>query len=147
MSVPLILRSFGLRTFSLFAIVSSLLFPVTAIITGSYRLALVAGCVGLFGGAQKVGTSAAMTSLASDLGVPQGKLQGEKASMLALLKIGSPIAYGALYLRGKAWSAAFDVGGDVSKLEAILGRFGRKLPFVLNIILGICAYAVTWQNL
>jgi hypothetical protein len=29
----------------------------------------------------------------------------------------------------------------------VMGRIGRKLPFVLNVVLGLCAFAVTWQNL
>lgn len=54
MSLPLVLESMGLRTFSLFAILSSLLFPLAAIFTNSYRLVLLAGCIGLYGGVQKV---------------------------------------------------------------------------------------------
>ena len=69
------------------AVASSLLFPITTILTTNYRYVLMAGVIGLYGGAQKVGTTTAMTSLASELGVPQGQLQGEKASMVALLKI------------------------------------------------------------
>lgn len=153
MSVPLVLGSIGLRSFSLLATCSSLLFPLATLLTDSYRSVVVAGCVGLLGNAQKLGTSAAMASLASELGVPQGKLQGEKASMLALLKIGSPIIYGMLYLRGKAWSVGGvdgmgGVGGpDKVWSDIVMGRIGRKLPFVLNVVLGLCAFAVTWQNL
>jgi len=54
MSLPLVLESMGLRTFSLFAILSSLLFPLATIFTNSYRLVLLAGCIGLYGGVQKV---------------------------------------------------------------------------------------------
>jgi hypothetical protein len=109
----------------------------------------------MLAGVQKLGTSAAMTSLASELGVPQGRLQGEKASMLALLKIGCPIVYGMLYLKGSAWkssameAAAAGGGGDrvAVWLDVIMSKIGRKLPFVLNVILGICAFGVSWQNL
>lgn len=88
-----------------------------------------------------------MTSLANELGIPQGQLQGEKASMLALLKIGSPIVYGMLYLKGKAWDSSSSVGDAAVGLEMIMGKIGKKLPFVLNVILGMFAFAVTWQNL
>lgn len=100
-----------------------------------------------------MGTSAAMTTLASELGIPQGRLQGEKASMLALLKIGCPVLYSWLYLRGKEWSttngSSMDSGASMmmSMLDITMNRIGRKLPFLLNILLGICAFAVTWQNL
>ena len=32
-------------------------------------------------------------------------------------------------------------------LEMITRKIGRKLPFVMNVFLGICAFAVTWQHL
>ena len=149
LSLPIVLQSFGIRTFSLFAILSSLLFPLTAILTNDYRYVLVAGCVGLFGGAQKVGTSTAMTSLATEMDIPQGQLQGERASMLALLKISMPLVYGMLYLKGKAWNGMNAMGSADAAvgLEMIMGKIGRKLPFVLNVVLGICAFGVTWQNL
>ena len=89
-----------------------------------------------------------MTSLASEMGVQQGKLQGEKASMLAFLKIGSPIVYSMLYLKGKSWgSSSSMMAGDAVGLDLILGKIGRKLPFVLNVILGLCALALTWQSM
>jgi len=151
MSLPLVLQSFGLRNFSLFAILSSMLFPISILLTDSGRAVLLAGCIGLYGGTQKVGTTAAMTSLANEMGVRQGRLQGEKASMLALLKIACPVLYSMLYLRGKAWSEASSnnmmVGSDIVGLEMIMGKVGRKLPFLLNICLGICALAVTWKIL
>ncbi|KAL7433017.1 hypothetical protein ACHAXH_004105 [Discostella pseudostelligera] len=136
-------------------VASSLIFPLTTIVTNSYRHVLASACLGMLAGVQKLGTSAAMTSLASELGVPQGRLQGEKASMLALLKIGCPIVYGMLYLKGSAWkssameAAAAGGGGDrvAVWLDVIMSKIGRKLPFVLNVILGICAFGVSWQNL
>jgi hypothetical protein len=147
-SVPLIIQSLGVRTLSLVAIASSLIFPLTTIFTDTYRHVLTAACLGMLAGVQKLGTSAAMTSLATDLGVPQGRLQGEKASMLALLKIGCPIVYGTLYLKGNAWKSRVDfLAEDKIWSNAITSMIGRKLPFVLNVILGICAFGVSWQNL
>lgn len=153
-SVPFMIRSLGLRSFSLFATVSSLFFPITTLLVKSYKIVVAAGCIGLYGSAQKLGTNAAMTSLATELGVPQGRLQGEKASMLALLKIGSPIVYGMLYLRGKIWSSANaasggknDGGVDKVLSNVVMGKIGMKLPFVLNVILGLCALVISWQNL
>ena len=148
LSLPFVIQTFGLRNFSLFAILSSLFFPLTTIFTNSYRPVLLAGCLGLYASSQKVGTSAAMTSLATDMGVQQGKLQGEKASMLAFLKIGSPIVYSMLYLKGKSWGISSSMmAGDAVGLGLILSKIGRKLPFVLNVILGMCAFALTWQSM
>lgn len=147
-TLPPILQRFGLRNFTLFAIVSSLLIPVTTVLGLPYKYILMGACVGLYGGAQRIGTSAAMTNLATELGIPQGQLQGEKASMLALLKIGSPILYSMLYLKGRSWSSAGDGhAASVLGLEMVKAKLGSKLPFVLNVILGICAFAVTWQNI
>ena len=152
-SVPYMIQLLGLRSFSLFATVSSLFFPISTLFVESYKIVVAAGCIGLYGSAQKLGTNAAMTSLATDLGVPQGRLQGEKASMLALLKIGSPIVYGMLYLRGKSWNSAYAAAGGkngvVDKVlsNIVMGKIGMKLPFVLNVILGLCALVISWQNL
>mmetsp|Transcript_37092 Transcript_37092/g.79113 ORF Transcript_37092/g.79113 Transcript_37092/m.79113 type:complete len:548 (-) Transcript_37092:505-2148(-) len=150
-SLPLVLRYLGsVRLFTLFAIFSSLLFPLATLFGSSFRHILVAACLGLYGGAQEVGTSAAMTSLATELDVPQGRVQGEKASMLALLKIGMPLVYGALYLKGKEWCGIVGSGADGSSgggFEMMTSRIGRKLPFVLNITLGASAFAVAWRNL
>mmetsp|Transcript_12738 Transcript_12738/g.19711 ORF Transcript_12738/g.19711 Transcript_12738/m.19711 type:complete len:532 (+) Transcript_12738:98-1693(+) len=147
-TLSLIVKQMGLRTFSLFAIVSSLFFPMTAIFTNNYRNVLIAGSIGLYSGAQKVGTTTAITSLANERGIPQGQLQGEKASMLALLKIGCPVIYSALYLKGKEWSMSMnDAEGNKLALQMIMGKFGKKMPFVLNCILGVIAFIVTWQNM
>ena len=147
-SLPLILKTVGLRTFSLFAIISSLFFPLTAIFSENYRHVLIAGSIGLYGGAQKVGTNTAITSLATEKGVPQGKMNGERASMVALLKIVCPVMYSALYLKGKEWNSTMNVDGrNEMSLQLIMGRFGKKMPFVVNCILGMFAFILTWQNL
>ncbi|KAL9178645.1 hypothetical protein ACHAXT_001983 [Thalassiosira profunda] len=147
-SLPFVLRSLGIRNFSLFAIASALLFPIMAMFADSFQPLLVVGCLGMYGSAQKVGTSTAITSLATERGIPQGQLQGEKASMLAALKVLSPLVYSTLYLKGKAWANSAAEGGvGASGLELVATKLGRKLPFVLNIVLGMCAFAVTWQNL
>ena len=87
-----------------------------------------------------MGTTSAITSLAYQLKIPQGQLAGEKASMTALLKIACPVIYSWLYLMGK------NMEGKNS--QNALGAFvGKKLPFVLNLILGMMAFVVTWQNL
>ena len=89
-----------------------------------------------------------MISLASELDIPQGELQGSKASMLALCKITSPIVYGWLYLKGKSWdTSSSSVIRDTVGVEFITDKIGSKLPFVLNVILGLSAFALTWVSM
>ena len=147
LSLPLLLHKMGLRNFSLLAIASSFLFPVTTLVTSGYKPVLIAGCVGLYSGCQKIGTSTAMTSLASEIGVKQGQLQGEKASMLALLRIGCPLLYGMLYLKGKEWSLLAENDLVDNAFALTKTWIGTKLPFVLNIIIGIAAFIITWKNI
>jgi DHA1 family multidrug resistance protein-like MFS transporter len=147
LSLTLILNSLGLRSFSILAIVSSLFFPVTTIFTSSYQPVLIAGCLGLYSGCQKIGTSTAMTALASENGVKQGQLQGEKASMLALLRIICPVVYGMLYLRGKEWSLLSETGEAINALRLVKGWIGTKLPFMLNIVFSLVALIITWKNI
>ena len=139
---PLVQR-FGLRNFSLFAIASSMLFPITTLVTDTYRYVVVAAVLGLYGQAQKIGTSAAIAGLANDLAVPMGKLQGEKASLLALLKIIVPVIYSSLYLTGKRWNT---ISGS-SRVALIERAIGQKLPFVMNVLLGAFTFMLTWRHI
>ena len=61
LSLPVLLNKLGLRNFSLLAILSSFLFPITTIFSQNYRPVLIAGCIGLYGGCQKIGTSTSKT--------------------------------------------------------------------------------------
>ena len=89
-----------------------------------------------------------MTSLATEMGVKQGQLQGEKASMLALLRIICPVLYGSLYLKGKEWGLHHDNSARSANLLSLTKRtIGTKLPFVLNIILSILALYLAWKNI
>ena len=84
-----------------------------------------------------------MMSLANELSIPQGQLQGEKASMLALCKICSPIVYGWLYIKGKSFSTIAD--GNAAQI--IMTKIGSRMPFVLNLVLGIMAFLLTWVSM
>ena len=64
--------------------------------------------------------------------------------MLALLKIICPVIYSALYLKGKEWSMSSTEGNKLA-FQMIMGKFGKKMPFVLNVVLGVLAFIVTWQ--
>jgi hypothetical protein len=59
---------------------------------------------------------------ANHSGLPQGEMAGERASLMALLKVLGPVVYSTLYLQGRQW-------------------FGTSiLPFVFNI--GLAALAL-----
>lgn len=92
-----------------------------------------------------------MTSLAYDLGIPQGELAGQKASMSALLKIICPVLYSWLYLKGKSMSVDVTEGSSDSTpflgIATVLGKVGGKMPFLLNVLLGLVAFGVTWKNI
>jgi hypothetical protein len=86
-----------------------------------------------------------MMSLANELNIPQGQLQGEKASMLALCKICSPIVYGWLYIKGKSFSSSTIADGNAGQI--IMTKIGSRMPFVLNLVLGIMAFLLTWVSM
>mmetsp|Transcript_8840 Transcript_8840/g.18864 ORF Transcript_8840/g.18864 Transcript_8840/m.18864 type:complete len:618 (-) Transcript_8840:250-2103(-) len=151
LSLSPVLKILGIRKFTLFAILSSLLSPTAVVLFSTYTPFLIAACFGFYSSAQKVGTSAAMTSLAYDLGIPQGELAGQKASMSALLKIICPVLYSWLYLKGKSMSLDVrEVSSDSTPFLGIataLGKVGGKMPFLLNVLLGVVAFGVTWKNI
>jgi len=108
----------GLKIFTSLAIVSSLGFPLGTFF--SYKAALMGACLGGLASAQKIGVMAEMTTHGTKSGLPQGKLAGERASLLAILKVLGPIIYSFLYAQGR------EIGI-------------RNLPFVFNIGLAIVA--------
>ena len=81
--------------------------------------------MGFLGAAQSMGINAALVSQARESGVPQGELAGERASLVAMLKVIGPILYSTLYVQGR-------------------GKLGLKqLPFVFNICLAASAFVVS----
>ena len=61
-----------------------------------------------------------MTSEGAKLGIPQGQLSGDRANLVAWLKVVGPLLYGSLYVRG--------VGAGVP-----------QAPFLLNVVLTAAA--------
>lgn len=62
-------------------------------------------------------------------GLPQGELAGERASLLALLKVVGPILYSTLYIQGQRW-----MGTSI-------------LPFLLNLGLSVVALIISLPHL
>ena len=114
--------AFGLVGFTSIATISNLLFWVGCAV--SYKAALIGATVGFLGGARTLGASTMLTSVGAKRGIPQGQLSGDRANMVAILKVIGPLLYGALYVRGKAANLPY-------------------LPFVFNVGLSLAALALT----
>jgi len=116
----------GLKRFTSIAILSSLAFPIGTFF--SYGGALVGACLGCLASAQKLGIMAAIAAQGTKAGVPQGQLAGERASLLALLKVIGPVLYSALYRKGT--------------------KIGMpNLPFVFNMVLSVAALVLCQKYL
>ena len=89
----------GLQAFTAVATLSNLGFWVGCCV--SHRAALVAAAVGFLGPARTLGASTSLTALAGRKGVPQGRLSGDRANLVAILKILGPLVYGKLYVWGR----------------------------------------------
>jgi len=118
----MLIKTMGLRNFSLLATASSLL--GWSGFLSSARVALVCTAVGLLGTARTLGAVTMMTAHAGKLGIPQGQVAGDRSNLIAWLKVLGPIIYGQLYVQG------FKAGAP-------------QLPFVLNVILMLVALCLT----
>lgn len=119
-----LVRTLGIKRFMGIATLSSMCAPIGATFFG-FRGTVFGSIMGFLGAAQSMGINAALVSLARESGVPQGELAGERASLVAMLKVIGPILYSALYVQGR-------------------GKLGLKqLPFVFNICLAASAFVVS----
>ncbi len=119
-----LVRTLGIKRFMGIATLSSMCAPIGATFFG-FRGTVVGSIMGFLGAAQSMGINAALVSQARESGVPQGELAGERASLVAMLKVIGPIFYSALYVQGR-------------------GKLGLKqLPFVFNICLAASAFVVS----
>lgn len=123
-----LVQTLGIKRFMGIATLSSMCAPIGACFFG-FRGTVVGSVMGFLGAAQSMGINAALVSQGKASGVPQGELAGERASMVALLKVIGPILYSTLYVQGR-------------------GKLGmRQLPFVFNIILAASAFVVSQLHL
>jgi predicted MFS family arabinose efflux permease len=119
----MLVRKIGNKKFTMLSTLSSLCVPV-GITLYQYRGLQLGAAIGFLASAQKMGITAALISEGSKVGVPQGELAGERSSIIALLKVVSPIWYSLLYVQGKR----------------LLGI--NTLPFLFNIGLCFLAFAI-----
>lgn len=119
-----LVRTLGIKRFMGIATLSSMCAPIGATFFG-FRGTVLGSIMGFLGAAQSMGINAALVSQARESGVPQGELAGERASLVAMLKVIGPILYSTLYVQGR-------------------GKLGLKqLPFVFNICLAASAFVVS----
>jgi DHA1 family tetracycline resistance protein-like MFS transporter len=114
-----LIQKLGLKTFTAIATASNLLLWL-GFGSGSLKLALLGAGVGFLGPARTLGATTMMTSEGAKLGIPQGQLSGDRANLIAWLKVLGPLIYGWLYVRGV--SVGFP-----------------QAPFVLNVLLTAAA--------
>jgi MFS family permease len=124
----LFVKAWGIRRFTAVAILSRL-FATVATISFGYRGTVVGLMVGFLGSAQAIGIVAALISEGTKSGLPQGEMAGERAALVALLKVIGPIWYSTLYLQGQRWMQT------------------HYLPFFFNITLSIAALVMSQIHL
>ena len=117
----LLIKKMGTKRFTLLAIFSRIVSTAGTAFFG-YKGAVAGVLIGFLGAAQSIGIIAALVSAGTKSGFPQGELAGERASLMALLKVIGPLLYSFLYIKGSS-------------------TFGApNLPFLFNI--GVCLLAL-----
>jgi len=114
-----LIKRLGLQLFTIISTASTLVFWA-GFSTGVPKVAMIGAVVGLLGPARTLGASTMITSEGSRLGIPQGQLSGDRANLVAWLKVLGPLVYGQLYVAGTA--AGYPT-----------------LPFVLNCFFALAA--------
>lgn len=117
-------QKLGIKRFMGLATLSSSFAPIGACLFG-FRGAVMGSVLGFLGAAQSMGINSALVAQGKESGVPQGELAGERASLVAMLKVIGPLLYSGLYVEGR-------------------GKLGiPQLPFVFNICLAASAFVVS----
>eukprot|EP00900_Chrysochromulina_parva_P019957 jgi/Chrpa1/27963/Chrysochromulina_OHIO_Genome00017570-RA len=96
-----LVRRFGVQTFTALSTGSALLMWL-GFASGNLRAALVCAGLGLLGPARTLGATTMLTSEGARLGIPQGQLAGDRANLIAWIKIIGPLLYGQAYMAGMA---------------------------------------------
>lgn len=118
-----LIRRLGLSRFSSLATLSSLV-QWLGFCTGELRVALATLGLGVLGPARTLGVSVSMTAEGVRRGIPQGQLSGDRANMVAWLKVVGPLLYGQLYVRGDALGvpqAPFGLNALLALVSLLLG--------------------------
>lgn len=119
-----LVRKLGIKTFTAMATLSSLCVPIGAA-TFQFRGTVIGAFIGFLSSAQSLAIGAALVSEGSKLGIPQGRLAGDRSSLYALIKVIAPVWYSLLYVQGK-------------KLTGL-----NFLPFVFNITIALIAFSLS----
>lgn len=118
----------GIQKFTCLAILSKIIGSIGTGFLG-FTGSVIALIIGFLGTAQSIGVFAALVEEGAKSGLPQGELAGERASLLALLKIFGPLLYSTMYIQGqKLWATT-------------------KLPFLFNIGLSLSALGLSVRYL
>lgn len=123
-----LVRRIGIKKFTGIALVSRMMTQIGTIFFG-YQGCLIGMFLGFLGQAQSIGIVAALVSAGARTGLPQGEMAGERASLMALLKVVGPITYSTLYIQG----------------QRLLGS--KRLPFIFNIGLFAVALIISQMHL
>ena len=123
-----VVRRLGIKYFTAFATLSSVLAPIGATIF-SFRGLVIGTIIGFLASAQMMGVTAALYGEGAKSNIPQGELAGERSSFLALAKVFGPIWYSFLYVTGKK---IFGIG---------------FLPFLFNAGCGLMAFVISQRYL
>jgi hypothetical protein len=123
-----LVRRMGIRHFTILAVASKLMTAVGTACFG-YHGSVIGLLLGFLGAAQTLGIVAALVAAGTATGLPQGELAGERAALLALLKVVGPILYSALLVQGEQWWGT------------------KRCPLFFNIGLSVVALLVSWVHL
>ena len=120
-----LIKRFGLQAFTALATTSTLVMWA-GFASGSLKAAIVCAVVGFLGPARTLGATTMITAEGARLGIPQGQLSGDRANLVAWLKVLGPLVYGQLYLHGVQVglpSAPFFLNVVLALLALILGPY------------------------
>jgi len=94
-----IVKRIGIKAFTALSTASSLLMWC-GFASASLPAALACSAIGFLGPARTLGASTIMSSEGAKLGIPQGRLAGDRANLIAWIKVIGPLVYGQIYLKG-----------------------------------------------
>ena len=117
-----LIKKMGLQAFTALA-ASSTLIMWAGFASGNIKAAIICAAIGFLGPARTLGATMMITSEGTKLGMPQGQLSGDRANLVAWLKILGPLIYGQLYMQG------VKVGLPAA-------------PFFLNVVVAVAALAL-----
>jgi hypothetical protein len=124
----ILVKAWGIKTFTTVAVMSKLL-TMSATLLFGYKGSIVGLILGFLGSAQSIGIVAALIAEGTKSGLPLGEMAGERASLVAFLKVVGPILYSTLYLQGQRWLHT------------------SYLPFLFNVCLSLVALVISHLHL